>query len=421
MRTIFLIILLFNSQLILSQGRWEQIQSPTTSFLRNITKSDSNTLWASGHNGTIIKSTDQGNNWTVLQTNTNNIIMNLSAVSNQLVYALTWNFDAPPYGTYILKTSDGGSSWHSRFFPIEFEFLQSIFFFNENLGLVAGSKTYLTTDGGLSWTQAQRDSDLVANLPFLNIKMFNNNLGFACGGFRDVAGIIWKTTNGGLNWITNGISPDEIFDFAIIDSLNIIALSGDPEFLYQLAFVKSTDGGNNWQYIELPYYAVSLGFDILNNNTFWAAAGYKFIYSTDSGVNWYLQNTPDSTIVYDLIFINNQKGFACGANGVLLKYIPATSNINFSTSKPFDFNIIQNFPNPFNLSTIIKWQSSVDGHTNLKIFDILGNEVASLVDDYKSAGDYEIVFVANNLSSGIYICSLRINGFSQHIKMVLQK
>ncbi|MCX7612348.1 MAG: YCF48-related protein [Ignavibacterium sp.] len=380
--------------------------------MRKISISDTNTIWASGHNGTIIKSTNQGISWTVLPTNTDNVIMNHSVVNNNLAYAITWEFQNPPYGTYILKTTNGGSSWQKSFFPIEFEFLQSIYFFNENVGLVAGSKTYITTNGGIAWSQTLRDSDLVANLPFLNIKMLNDNYGFACGGFIDVAGVIWKTTNGGLSWKTNGISPDEIFDFVVLDSLNILALSGDPEFIYNLAFVRSTDGGQTWSYNELPLYAVSFGIDAKNANTIWSACGYKFIFTTDGGNNWNFVQTPDSVSVYDLVFVNNKLGFACGENGVLLKY---TENVSHSLKEDNflgEFKLSQNYPNPFNSSTKINLKVPTNGWVKLKIFDILGVEIATLIDDFKEAGEYSEEFPkesfgGENLTSGVYFYQIQ--------------
>lgn len=428
--TVFLITIY--SLPVFSQGRWERIDSPTNNFLRRITISDTNTLWASGHNGTIIKSTDQGNSWSVLQTNTNNIIINHSAVNNQLVFALTWELENPPFGTNILKSTNGGMNWQSQHFPIEYEYLQSIYFFNENKGIVAGSRTYLTTNGGLNWFQVERDSDLVANLPFLNIKMLNDKYGFACGGFIDVAGVIWKTTNGGLNWKTNGISPDEIFDLVVLDSLNIIALSGDPEFIYNLAFVKSTDGGETWIYNQLPLYAMSFGIDAKDSNNIWSASGYKFIYSTDAGNNWQEKPTPDSTSIYDLVFINNQLGFACGENGALLKYIEDGSNVKSEEIIANDFILYQNYPNPFgtkgftnNTTTKISWQSSVGSHQTLKVYDVLGNEVATLVNEYREAGKYEIEFNTVethrgvSLPSGVYFYELKAGNYIEIKKMIL--
>ncbi len=76
---------------------------------------------------------------------------------------------------------------------------------------------------------------------------------------------------------------------------------------------------------------------------------------------------------------------------------------------PKEFALYQNYPNPFNPSTMISWQSPVGSWQTLKVFDVLGREVATLVDEYRSAGSYEIVFDAKNLSSGVYYYHLVIH------------
>jgi hypothetical protein len=93
---------------------------------------------------------------------------------------------------------------------------------------------------------------------------------------------------------------------------------------------------------------------------------------------------------------------------------------------PTSFKLEQNYPNPFNPSTVISWQSPVGSWQTLKIYDILGNEVVSLVDEYKPAGKYEVEFsVGQNsvlsLSSGIYFYQLRAGSFMQIKKMILMK
>jgi hypothetical protein len=86
-----------------------------------------------------------------------------------------------------------------------------------------------------------------------------------------------------------------------------------------------------------------------------------------------------------------------------------------------DFKLEQNYPNPFNPSTKISWQSPVSSHQSLKIFDILGNEVATLVDEYKPAGIYNVQFTMNNLASGIYFYRFTAGSFAQTKKMILIK
>lgn len=84
-----------------------------------------------------------------------------------------------------------------------------------------------------------------------------------------------------------------------------------------------------------------------------------------------------------------------------------------------EFSLGQNYPNPFNPSTVISWQSPVSGWNTIKIYDILGNEVAILVNQYLPAGKHEAVFDASSLPSGIYYYKLESNNFSDTKKMVL--
>jgi len=90
---------------------------------------------------------------------------------------------------------------------------------------------------------------------------------------------------------------------------------------------------------------------------------------------------------------------------------------------PSEFSLNQNYPNPFNPSTKISWQSPVSGHQTLKVYDVLGKEIARLVDDYREAGEYNVEFTINNLqlSSGIYFYKLQAGSFIETKKMILMK
>ncbi len=86
---------------------------------------------------------------------------------------------------------------------------------------------------------------------------------------------------------------------------------------------------------------------------------------------------------------------------------------------PSEYILEQNYPNPFNPSTTITWQSPVSGWQTIKVFDVLGNEVATLVDAYKPAGRYEIEFDGRSLSSGVYFYRLKAGQFTSVRKMFL--
>ena len=105
-----------------------------------------------------------------------------------------------------------------------------------------------------------------------------------------------------------------------------------------------------------------------------------------------------------------------------------SKEVEVDLSQPQTFSLEQNYPNPFNPSTTIKYTipnvalSGVEGsRVILKVYDVLGNEIATLVDEEKPAGNYEVNFDARNLSSGIYYCKLQAGSFNQTIKMILLK
>jgi len=85
------------------------------------------------------------------------------------------------------------------------------------------------------------------------------------------------------------------------------------------------------------------------------------------------------------------------------------------------YELVQNYPNPFNPSTMIKYQIPKSGNVTLKIYDILGAEVATLVNEEKSVGRYEVNFDASSLASGVYLYRIQVNDFVDVKKMVLMK
>jgi hypothetical protein len=98
-----------------------------------------------------------------------------------------------------------------------------------------------------------------------------------------------------------------------------------------------------------------------------------------------------------------------------------SSEVSVEVAVLLEFSLKQNYPNPFNPGTIISWQSPIGSWQTLKVYDILGNEIATLVDEYKSAGKYEVEFNAANLSAGIYFYQLRTAFFSETKKLILMK
>ena len=121
------------------------------------------------------------------------------------------------------------------------------------------------------------------------------------------------------------------------------------------------------------------------------------------------------------IFFQNPSGFTVGflTNKVSAYYsniVSVTENENEGIS---DYYLSQNYPNPFNPSTLIEYKIPGSGFVEIKVYDVLGKEIATLADGYKSKGIYKVRFKANNLPGGVYIYRMRAGNFSETKKMIL--
>jgi len=165
----------------------------------------------------------------------------------------------------------------------------------------------------------------------------------------------------------------------------------------------------------------------------------KYI-TQENGWQYYAQTT--NNFFEDMNESYCPPGQACGSHPVKYR-IRAINNINktslpslsvttdvrgyyldkkFSnTSDLVKFKLLDNYPNPFNPTTKISWQSPVNGQQTLKVYDVLGREVATLVNEYREAGSYEVEFDATNLPSGMYIYRLQSGSYSDVKKMILSK
>ena len=126
-----------------------------------------------------------------------------------------------------------------------------------------------------------------------------------------------------------------------------------------------------------------------------------------------------------LIFLsNNQGGLYAGLwEAEFWGQLKLISDTKDDEIFPIEFSLDQNYPNPFNPSTKIKWQTPVSSHNTIKVYDVLGNEVAILVDEFKPSGSYEVKFDAlsgaSELASGVYVYRLQTTKFTETKKMVL--
>jgi len=125
-------------------------------------------------------------------------------------------------------------------------------------------------------------------------------------------------------------------------------------------------------------------------------------------------------MIFKMIFSDSLHGFGVGINGAIIKYKPNISSVkNEEEFIPERFMLQQNYPNPFNSTTKIKFQISNFKFVSLKVYDILGSEVVTLVNKELAAGNYEINFDAGRLSGGVYFYTLSSSDFISSKKMIL--
>ena len=115
-------------------------------------------------------------------------------------------------------------------------------------------------------------------------------------------------------------------------------------------------------------------------------------------------------------------GYVVGAGGVILKTTNGISDIKTKWDlTPAAFVLQQNYPNPFNPQTTIKFNIPRSGSVTLKVFNVLGKEIGTLINGRLEAGEHQAIFDASNLPSGIYFYSLQTGGIHQTKRMIVQK
>ena len=406
------------------------MNSPTDENLSSVYFVDSLYGWATGLLGTIIHTSNGGSDWIIQDSNTENIIYDIFFLDRNLGWAVYWEVGNSPFGTYILKTTNGGDNWMTLPNPEENMFSQCILFLDSLNGWMGGKPYPIvrTTDGGNSWTEAEIDSSDFSNFPVYDIQFYDSTLGYASGGFVDCCGIIWWTTDGGDYWYvieTQYAAPEPIYQLHINDSSNVLGVGGDFEsWGYGVGMMRTSDAGGSWNFEYIGVGGVSWDIDFRTDIEAWAplAGEQKLIYSLDAGLTWKLVSTPDSALIFKMIFPDSLHGFGVGTDGAIIKYKHSISSVQDEEEYiPEKFILQQNYPNPFNPSTKIKYQIPEINFVTLKVYDVLGNEIVTLVNEEKPIGSYEVGFDATSLSSGIYFYKLQAGDFISTKKMILMK
>jgi photosystem II stability/assembly factor-like uncharacterized protein len=436
------LILLFGSFQI-SFGQWVLQPTVTTADLYQVRFIDRNTGLAVGQfwtqNGiytgpanksSILRTTDGGNSWTEQVLN-NSLLWGLSIVNR----SIGWAVGRTASGSgLILKTTDVGDSWflvdssatRSHFYSLQFldELHGWIGGWNDTTGFVAR-----TTDAGLSWHTAYDKSLDVNELFFLD----------AMTGW-DVGenGNIYGTSDGGSTWQVVFQAPvhyEPLRRIRFFDRMHGCAVGG---IAGTETKVWTSDGGLSWNVVQnsppTPGSSLhGLWFNDANNG--WCIggvnAGLTIQRTVDGGQTWVKQQLPSTLssvkglyYLEDVTFVSPTEGWIVGDVGTILKTTnagdPATGIANdggdASVSK---FQLNQNYPNPFNPSTTINYSLPRTANVSLRIFNALGQELASIVNERKEAGQYQAAWNASNVPSGIYFYRLQAGEFLDTKKMLL--
>jgi len=417
----FLLLILYLNPRVYAQ--WNPQNSGTNYDLESVFFLDSQIGYASGEYGTIIKTTSGGLVWENISPGPPNAVDKIVFTAANTGYAFA-------RGGLILKTTNGGTTWDNLNYSGDAVILRDACFTDANTGYAVGhaivppsygARIVQTTDAGTSWITLE-----IANEAWLyDVHFPATDVGYAIGTSNISGNCIWKTTDAGNSWplLTSGISGflNDIY-FTDIDT-GYLVVGG--------RILKTTDGGINW---NQTFYnqTFSLSAIYFGDNTTGYAVGEDvfdetglIVKTADSGINWQQQNIDSTAGLSGLFFINPNVGWAVGSNGTILTTTNGggTTDINDQqiADIPLRFSLAQNYPNPFNPSTTIRYNLPSAEFVTLKVYDVLGREVVTLVNEQQTAGSYGVQFDASQVASGLYFYKITTASFNSTRKMVVMK
>ncbi|HPI38653.1 MAG TPA: YCF48-related protein [Ignavibacteriaceae bacterium] len=340
----------------------------------------------------VVKSTDFGLTWQTkndpVVPNARNLVGGLDFGDQNTGYA--W-FSQSDYGNYyVLKTSDAGESWTEiKFFAGPGYISGDVVAFDADNVILLGPDlwTQRSVDGGANWEPVTLNNfpASMALKDFEGVAKIDGNRAIAIGD-----GFICKTTDKGASWdyIDHGLTD-------LVDSL----------------FYKITFSGDTLGYISLYDGTI--------------------LKTTDLGATWTLDNSYVGQHYFFASALNQWGDIRLGTStGYILGKETEIVGVREEQLNPIGFELSQNYPNPFNPLTKIKYSipSSTKGNnSNVKliVYDVLGNEVVTLVNEQKSPGSYEVIFNSSNvnnsksLTSGVYFYQLKVDGVVTGAKKML--
>ena len=424
---ITILLLLIVSNLIYSQSGWYQLNSGTQYNLRSIYFTDTLHGCAAGEYGVLIITSDGGASW---QGSSQSVDFTFNSVwfPRALTgYAVGIDYNISNTNAILFGTSDGGLTWGGWGFNFQDEdsYLNSVNFVDANSGFAVGYLIdYVTTqisplvmrstDGGANWTDSSPEITTILRSVFCT----DGQTAYSVGS----SGKIIKTDNGGLLWFPQTSGLITAFNTVYFVSPDTGYVAGDYEKL-----LKTTNGGTNWVNISgslSPYITKSIFFLPENHSIgFTSLTTGKIKRTTDAGASWNSQVSGTQENLNCIYMIDSLNGFICGNHGIILKtttggLVPVKHDIR---NVPQNYALKQNYPNPFNPSTVIEFDIPHASNVTLKVYDMVGREVATLLNENMIAGKYTTTWDAGNFSSGTYFCRITAGDFIDTKKMVLVK
>lgn len=394
--TLFILVLFSYTKI---DSQWIRIYNsfPTGVWVKALASSNNILIAGTGHASTpsgVYISTNSGLNWQ--QTSLNNRDIESLSATNQYILAGTY----PVYGIY--RSSNNGNSWQH---PLSSTVVEDIAISDPYVLIAVGNGVMLSTNSGLNWTSAGLTGGNIFSVSIRDNYLY---AGKAMNG-------IWYSTNLGVMWTQSSLTDKTTYEIAYNNQCLIAGT-------YLHGIYKSTDNGITWYQTNVTSQSV---VSIVNQgNNFIAATDspYYIYWSSNNGDTWSVKNEGISvSYVYALAIFNNYV-FAGTNQGIYRRSLSEFIGINnISNIEPDYYSLHQNYPNPFNPTTQIKFDLSKISYVKLNVYDVLGKEVAALVNEELKAGEYSVDWNAFNYPSGVYFYAIQAGYYSETKKMILIK
>ena len=391
-------------------SNWQFQTSGISQDIRAVQFTSLSEGWAAADDGLLLHTSDGGEQWTIRGV----------GGSADNFYDLTFVNATTGWvcgdNGKMFKTTNGGQNWFELNVPTTAR-IRSMYFLNESLGWAVTLDDHLilkTTDGGQTWTQ--QNSGLSGNPRHTNVFFSDELNGFVLGyTYPEFQHYILKTTDGGQTWTSNFNFQNTSLYTIYFSDQNIGWIGGINGFL-----LKTTDAGSTWQIQNSGTSSSISDLYFTDENKGWYTGFDGTLFKTrDGGNSWLKQEVLIQDDLRGVFFFDEADGWAVGSNGIILHYHETVTNTDIENVQiPDEFELSQNYPNPFNPNTIINFSIPRNTFVSLKVFNLLGEEVKTLINQVVIAGNHKIQFNARGLSSGVYFYTLRAGYFVETKKMV---